>query len=181
MGLLLAVLCAASALAESNLVSHNFTVGATALLPASGWKTSEYDPGPAVSASYGLRLHRYVQVEAGYTGGFPRHLQCGRDACLTERKRVSLLDYGLRGILPLHRDRVQLSAGVGGGYIWNDLGSSNSYLNETLFQYSGRASFAVGPARRYRLGTTLRLWRDLGRPTEQWFVVSGDFTWSLGR
>jgi hypothetical protein len=169
----------AAARAQSGYSRHTLTVGAGIISPVSGWKTSSYDAGPAVNLSYGCRVDRHLQAEVGYTGALSRYTDCYKFGCSLERKRVSLMDYGLRAILPLKNEHVQISAGLGGGYIWNDLGSLNSFHNDVLIQYSGRMSVALDARQRFRVGSTLRFWRDIGRPTQQWLTVSGDFTYGF--
>lgn len=77
-------------------------------------------------------------------------------------------------------DRVELSVGSGGGYIWYDRGFENSFLDSALLQYSGKATFAFDHRKRFRLGFTVRTWRDLGRPTQQWLSTTGSVVYGIG-
>jgi hypothetical protein len=91
---------------------------------------------------------------------------------------VSFLDYGLRGIVPVAAGRVELSAGLGGGYIW--YGPDDSYYNGSLLQYSGKATVAIDHHKHFRVGFTIRTWRDLGRPTQQWLSTTLSVVYGLG-
>ena len=99
------------------------------------------------------------------------------DTCISSRQYLKFLDYGLRGTAPLAGGRLDLSIGAGGGYVWNQW---KTYNNGALFQYSGKATYALDRKGRVRVGFTLRFWRDLGRPTQQWFSTSGSVIVGLG-
>ena len=157
------------------------SVGAGALSPLSGYKAEDHTDGFDLRVGYQLRWKRHIGAEVGWTGAWPSRTEFGRDFEQMVRDRLQLVDYGLRGIVQIARDRVELSAGVGGGYIWYDQGSSNSYLNGSLLQYSGRVAAPLNSRRRLWVGVTVRVWRDLGRPTQQWLSTSGDLTYRFGR
>jgi len=50
-----------------------------------------------------------------------------------------------------------------------------------LLQYSGRVTAPVTPRRRFWVGITLRVWRDPGRPTQQWLSTTADLAYRFGR
>ncbi len=107
---------------------------------------------------------------------------CGKYGCASSRENFRLLDYGLRGILPLAGGRVELSAGLGGGYVLHPFGYSGPYgPNQSLFQYSGKAAIAVDHAGRIRISFGVRTWRDLGRPTQQWLSTTAGVSYGFGR
>jgi hypothetical protein len=95
---------------------------------------------------------------------------------------LKLLDYCLRGVAPLAAGRVEFSVGVGGGYVWHQYGFSGLFgSNQPLLQYSGKAAFALDRQGRSRVSLTLRTWRDIGRPTQQWLSTTVGVVVGLGR
>jgi hypothetical protein len=113
-------------------------------------------------------------AEAGFTEGLPVGTDtCERLGCTYSHQNLILLDYGLRGVVPLAAGRVELSIGLGGGYVWHQNGYSGPYgTNQALFQYSGRAALALDRRRRVSVGLTVRAWRDTGSPTQQWLATT---------
>jgi hypothetical protein len=121
-----------------------------------------------------------VGAEARFTEAWPSGIvTCNRFGCEYSREPLKLLDYGVRGVAPLGDGRVELSAGLGGGYVWHKYPYYGQ--NEALLQYSGKASIALDHQRRWRAAFAIRAWRDLGRPTQQWLSTSGGITLTLGR
>jgi hypothetical protein len=98
----------------------------------------------------------------------------------TSRVRVTLLPYGLRGILPVANNRGELFIGTGGAYYWRATDIDYSSASGTLWQANAGARLALDRGRRFWLGTTLRLYRDTGRPTQAWVSVTGDLGFRLG-
>jgi hypothetical protein len=129
-----------------------------------------------------LRIIKYLGAEAGFTDAWPVGPDsCVRFGCSYSRQTLKLLDYGLRGVAPLAGGRVELSIGLGGGYVWHKYGYYGSFgSNQALFQYSGKAAFALDHRHRFRAITAVRTWRDLGRPTLQWLSVTGGIEVGLG-
>jgi hypothetical protein len=145
-----------------------------------GYGTNGFSRGAGWRGGYELRLLKHLGAEAGFTEAWPIAIDTCLTAtftCFSSRQYLKLLDYGLRGVAPLAGGRVELSIGVGGGYVWNQW---KTYNNGVLFQYSGKAVFALDRNGRVRVGFTLRLWRDLGRPTQQWFSTTGGVIVGLG-
>lgn len=105
---------------------------------------------------------------------------CGRLGCTHPRDGLKLLDYGVRGVLPLAADRVELSIGIGGGHIWYSRESGDSYFNDALLQYSGKATVALDSSKRFRIGLTIRAWRDVGRPSQQWLSTGAIVSYGFG-
>src|SRR6267154_3759452 len=122
-------LLAGAAWAQNGVMRNNFEVGGGGVFPLSGYKAEEYSAGPAWHAGYELRPIRALGAEAGYTGAGLPGTACDKFGCTYPRETVKLLDYGLRGHVLLDDGRIDLSAGVGGGYVW----------------YEGYNPFANGP------------------------------------
>jgi hypothetical protein len=165
--------------AQGGVALHNVEVGGAGLFPVSGYKTNAYSPGFGWRPGYELRFLRPLGAEAGFTEAWLRGTQCTRSGCDHPREPLKLMDYGLRGHILLDDDRIDLSAGVGGGYIWYRYG--DRFTNGSLIQYSGKAAVAIDHGKRVHAAFTLRIWRDLGRPTQQWLSPTGSVIFALGR
>jgi len=165
--------------AQDGETRHNLEVGGSGVYPIGGYWASEYSAGPALHAGYGLRLHKYLAAEGGWTGSWLPGTSCSRYGCEHPREQVGFLDYGLRGIVPVASGRVELSAGLGGGYVW--FGPDNHYYNSSLLQYSGRATVALDRHQHFRVGFTVRTWRDTGRPIQQWLSTTVSVFYGFGK
>jgi hypothetical protein len=181
--LFLILLCSVvvAAKAQVNAPLHNFEVSAAGGFPLSGYATNGFTAGPGWHTGYELRILKYLAPETGFTEIWPVAIDTClsyRYTCISSRQYLKLFDYGLRGTAPLAGGRVELSLGVGGGYEWNQW---KRYNNGALFQYAGKAAFAVTHGGRVRAAFTVRLWRDLGRPTQQWLLTTGGVVVGLGR
>lgn len=173
-----------------------------------GTPASEYvnDPslqngGPAFRGNYEYRLLRYLAVEGGADFLLPATQEydvftvatLGPDGAFSFNSpgnpflistskigfsRVAFLTYGLKGILPLARQRVELFAGLGGAYEWN---SEFSFLNTSLAQASVGGRLAVDKGRHFWLGTTLRGIATFGAGRQYWAPLTFDFGVRLGR
>ena len=166
--------------AQDGETRHNLEVGGGGVYPIGGWLASEYSAGPALHAGYQLRLLKYLAAEGGWTGSWLPGTSCSRYGCEHPVGRVGFLDYGLRGIVPVAAGRVELSAGLGGGYIWYGPGDA-PYYNGSLLQYSGRATVAVDRRRHFRVGFTVRTWRDTGSPIQQWLSTTVSVFYGFGK
>jgi hypothetical protein len=168
--------------AQAGFDRHTLDLSTSGVFPIGGYKAEEYSSGPGLRAGYEFRISKYVAADGGWTAAWMPGLECSRFGCTHPTNEMRFLDYGVRGVLPLAAGRVQLSVGLGGGYVWFDKASGDSYYyNGSLFQYSGRATVAVGSGGHWRLGFSLRTWRDLGRPIQQWLATSGGISYGFGR
>jgi hypothetical protein len=160
----------------------NVEINAAGVSPVGGYKAEQYSTGPGLRVGGELRLHRNLVAEAGWTGAWmATYYNCSRLDCSYSRLENKFLDYGMRGVLPLAAGRVELSLGVGGGYIWFSPTSVDShYYNGSLFQYSGKAAVALNRNGRWRINFTVRAWRDLGRPIQQWLSTAAGISYGFG-
>ena len=165
--------------AQDGVTRHNLEIGGGVVFPLAGYIADDYLAGPAGRAGYELRLAKPVGAEVGITETGLPGISCNRIGCTHTRETLKFLDYGLRGHVVLSGGRVDLSAGLGGGYVWYEFG--NSFTNVHLFQYSGKASVALDRGKHFRIAFTVRTWRDLGRPTQQWVSTRGSFVFGFGR
>ena len=166
--------------AQDGAARHSVEFGGGGVFPVGGYLASEYSAGPALHAGYELRLLKYLAAEGGWTGSWLPGSSCTRYGCEHPVGRVGFLDYGLRGIVPVADGRVELSAGLGGGYIWYGPGDA-PYYNGSLLQYSGRATVAVDRRRHFRVGFTVRTWRDTGSPIQQWLSTTVSVVYGFGK
>jgi hypothetical protein len=139
--------------------------------------------GPGWRGGSELRLIKHLGAEAGFTEGWPSGLDtCNRvgTGCTYSRHSLKLLDYGIRGMAPVAGARLELSVGLGGGYIWHPSIDFLDRPNQALFQYSGKIAFALDRLGRTRFTFAVRTWRDLGRPTEQWLSTTAGISYAFG-
>lgn len=146
--------------------------------------------GPAFAGNYEFRVSQYLAVEGGTDVLLPSGVHYGQIASIpagtnlvsytcctivglsyTEQSRVSFLNLGLKGILPLAKDRLELFAGIGGAYEWNSLGG---YLSGVLGQANLGARLAVDRGRRFWLGTSLRGYGSFGRNRQDFVPLTFD-------
>ena len=159
----------------------NVEIDAAGVFPVNGFKAEEYSTGPGLRVGGELRLHRNLVAEGGWTGAWmATYYNCSRFGCSYSRLENKVLDYGMRGVLPLAGGRVELSLGVGGGYIWFDSASGDNYYNGSLLQYSGKAAVALDRNGHWRINLALRTWRDLGRPIQQWLSTAAGISYGFG-
>jgi len=160
--------------------------------------------GPVVSGRYEFRLWKYFALETGADMLFPtaHSLQVlpvitpgetlvtigpGCTACvyvpISQRREVTMLPFGGKGILPLANGRVELFLGAGGAYAWHsDFGQ---YLNSLLAQGSLGGRFALDRKHRYWLGTSARGYTtgrsNYGSNRQSWISWTADFGIRFGR
>src|SRR5438874_1796192 len=75
------------------------------------------DTAVSLGVSYGYRVLRNLQIEAGVvTGLSPSPEIRGAHFDIKPDDRLIWAPFGLRGILPIHHDRIELSIAAGGLY-----------------------------------------------------------------
>jgi hypothetical protein len=159
----------------------NAEIDAAGIFPVGGYVAGAYSSGPGLRMAVECRLTRYLAADAGWTAAWmATDYSCSRFGCSYSRLQNKFLDYGLRGVLPLDGGRVELSVGVGGAYIWFDPISDDHYHNGPLFQYSGKAVVALDRTGRWRVNFTVRTYRDLGSPIQQWLSTSAGISYGFG-
>jgi hypothetical protein len=178
----LAFCASASALSAQIPISRvNLEIDAAGVLPVDGYVAEEYSTGPGLRLGGEFRLHRNLAAEIGWSAAWmATYYNCSYYGCSYSRLENKFLDYGMRGVLPLAGGRVELSLGVGGGYIWFDSAVSENYYNGSLLQYSGKAAVALNRNGHWRGNFTVRAWRDLGRPIQQWLSTTAGISYGFG-
>lgn len=174
----LGLICASTAFAQNFWDRSSVTVAATALSPLTGYKLTQVDPGAGISLQYGFRLSHYLAAEGGIQTAWPSDVtNCSKFGCMFERSAARFTPFGLRGILPLKQDRVQLTAGFGGAYVFRG-NTDRSNAEQWLAQVSVGFSVAFTREGSLRLGPSVRFYSDLGRPTQKWTATSLELIWS---
>jgi outer membrane protein with beta-barrel domain len=75
------------------------------------------DSAPSVAVTYAYRLLPHVDVEAGIDTALSLGSEVrGANYDIKANDRFIWVPFGLRGVLPLRRDRVEVSVGAGGTY-----------------------------------------------------------------
>jgi hypothetical protein len=167
--------------AQDTFMRHKLVFDGLGVFPISGYKADEYSPGPGIRAGYEFRLHKYIATDLGWTAAWLPGTSCSRNGCTYPRYQNQLIDYGLRGVLPLSQ-RVELSLGIGGGYIWFDKASGDSpYSNSSLLQSSAKITVAIDRSRHFSMSLGIRALRDVGRPTQQWLSTGAGISYNFGR
>ena len=164
--------------AQTSFNRNSFTVAATALSPVSGQKLSLTDPGAGFSLQYDFRATRYLALEAGVQTAWPKDVAtCSKFGCVFERSAATFTPFGLRGILPLNHDRLHITAGVGGAYVFRGM-TDRSEAEEWLAQASIGFTVSLTHEGTIHIGPSVRAYSDLGRPTQRWIATSVEFTWT---
>ncbi len=154
--------------------------------------------GPVFNGNYEYRVWKYMAVEVGADTMLPAktddlfadilpgtnlisgtNLQTNSPYVLAERGRtwVTLLPFGLKGILPLADGRLELFAGLGGAYA---LHSHDSCCNAMLMRGSLGGRFALDKKRHYWLGTSGQFSSNVGGYRQEWLSWTADFGLRFG-
>lgn len=168
--------------ADPHLSSSTLTAGAGVGLPVSGYRTNAFHTGPSFVGEYEFGLHKYIAATVGVDNLVLPFDNYSRFETFTTHERVTLMPFGLRATVPLAVGRAELFAGAGAAYLWSSAYDLNNVYNASnfLFQLNGGARFALDNAKHFRLGPTVRFYRDLGRPTQQWLSISADLSYLVG-
>ena len=138
------------------------------------------DSAPSVSVAYAYRLFPHVDAEAGLDTA----LSLGSEASgahydFKADDRFFWVPFGLRGILPLHSDRVEVSAAAGAVYEKYSVGSPADAIFVSRDGWGGYASvgaaLALDRRRHFWLGSSPRLYfanTNRGYAHDRWFVLN---------
>lgn len=153
--------------------------------------------GPVFNANYEYRIWNYLAVEAGADTMLPAtqtsenvsilagsglvssfSLSNAPVVSVPGRTRVTLVPFGLKGILPLAGGRWELFAGLGGAYAFH---ADNSYANAMLVRESLGGRFALDKGRHYWLGTSGQFSHNIAGNRQEWLSWTADFGLRFGR
>jgi hypothetical protein len=140
----------------------------------------------ALQASYGYRVIRYIQVEAGVVAALqPSPDLCSAHGCSDPDDRFIWIPFGVRFVAPLWHGRLELSAGGGGTYEKYSVSNGDRLpccirsLDGWGGYFAGGGAVALDPGRHWWLGASPRWF--LANPTagqhDRWFVIPLEFSW----
>ncbi len=154
---------------------HYFTIGGGGGAPGGRIGGGILDVSPALRIGYGFRFHRFFQVEGGLDTVF--HAARINDYFESRFGDLRIKDYqymvpvGGRAVVPLWRERILFSAIGGGAYLRYQEQIRQPFEDARVDcrpcrsrsgfgYYAGLgASIAMDPLRRFRLGTSIRVYR----------------------
>jgi hypothetical protein len=188
----LAIFLPLAAVGQEPIHSSTVTLGVGGLPYSNGYDYIDGHGGPSFTGRYEFRLWKYVALEGGVDTLLPSiHTSellpvisvlsgqnlvsyfSGCTACvivpISDRTRITLLPFGLKGILPVAGGRVELFGGIGGAYAWHS--DYGSYRNGWLGQASLGGRIALDRGRHFWLGTSPRAYSNLHNSRE--FSVNG--------
>jgi hypothetical protein len=144
----------------------------------------ETQTATGLGLSYGYRLDKYLEAEAGlFTALDPTGDICAHFGCLDVNDRYFWIPFGVRFIAPLHRDRVELSAGGGG--LYEKYTVANPFPGGGPAAHSGwggyfaaSAGIAATHSRRFWVAATPR-WFLANAPyaRDRWFQIAAELTY----
>jgi hypothetical protein len=143
----------------------------------------EHQAATGFGLSYGYRIHKYVEAEAGvFTALDPSGDSCSRNGCVDVNDRFFWVPFGVRFVAPLYLGRIEFSGGGGGLYEKYTVGSPGIGGGPLPRQgwggyFVGSAAMALDHSRHFWLGATPRWF--LANPTfarDRWFQISGEFS-----
>lgn len=152
------------------------SIGAGGGFPSGGYRTNGFSNSAAFTGAYELRFWKYIAPHVDLVNLLPTYANYSKFGVSYSRERVTLLSFGVRGIVPLAGGRIELFAGPGVVHVW----SSQSELTtgfqapRWLLGIDGGARIAIDRKHRFWIGPTVRYSRDGGRPTEEWVSLTGD-------
>ncbi len=127
----------------------------------------------------------YLDIEAGVTTALnPTPEIRGAHFDIKPDTRFIWVPFGVRGILPLRRGRIELSAGGGGLYEKYSVSNPNDAVGLTSRDgwggyFAGGAAIALDRGRHLWLGASPRWFLANtgfgGNAKDRWFVIGGDF------
>lgn len=163
--------------ADPHFGTSTITIGAGAAFPGSGYRAFRFQTGAAFTVEYEFRLHKYFAATIGMENDVHTAKNFGREPQPDSRERITRFPLGLRAILPISEGRLELFAGSGGApYNTSDYELSNTFLkNALLWHVNGGFRVALDNKHRFFVGPTVRHYRDVGRPTEQWTSLTAEF------
>jgi hypothetical protein len=149
----------------------------------SGYVYQQQKSALGVGLSYGYRVHRYVELEAGFlTALNPTGEVCYSHGCEDVGDRFHWVPFGVRFIAPLYLGRVEFSGGGGGLYEKYTVGNTppgGGYYSRSGWggYFVGSTAIALDRSRHYWLSATPR-WFLANPPynRDRWFQLSGEFS-----
>lgn len=139
------------------------------------------ESAPSLSLSYAYRLFPHVDVEAGIVTALSLGTEVrGANYDIRADDRFMWVPFGLRGVLPLRRHRVEVSAAAGGAYEKYSVGNPADFVGLVSRDgWGGYASVAAAVAldgrRHFWLAASPHLFFaniNQGYAHDRWFVLT---------
>ena len=147
-----------------------------------GTPTVAGNTAPVIGVAYAYRVLPNLDLEAGVATAFSVGTEAsGANFDFKAHDSFIWAPFGLRGVLPLRRDRVELSAAADGLYEKYHVGNSHNGFFGSRAGWGGHASVraAVGLDRRrhFWIGASPHLYlvNSTGLSRDRWFVLNLDF------
>lgn len=149
---------------------------------------SEKNTAPGLGFSYGYRVHKYIEPEAGVFAALqPSPNIQGARYYVNPNDRFLWVTWGVRFFAPLYLQRIEFSGGGGGLHEKYSVSDAVSYMGWRPYTawggyFVGSASVALDRGKRFWLGATPRFF--LANPEggrDRWFQISGEFSVRFGR
>jgi len=145
------------------------------------------ETAPGLGLSYGYRIHKYIEPEAGVFAAFkPSSDVVGAHYQLNPDDRFVWITWGVRFIAPLYLQRIEFSGGGGGLYEKYSVSDAVSYMGWRPYNawggyFVGSASVALDRGKHFWLSATPRwfLANPEGR-RDRWFQISGELSVRFG-
>ena len=145
-------------------------------------KSFQQQTATGLGLSYGYRVHKYVEAEAGvFTALDPTGEICSHNGCEDIGDHYFWVPFGARFIAPLYLGRIEFSGGGGGLYEKYTGGAEfgGAFLPRHGWggYFVGSAAVALDHSRHFWLGVTPRWF--LANPAnarDRWFQISGEFS-----
>lgn len=138
-----------------------------------------------LGGTYGFRIFRNMDLEGGFFAALnPFPPDCNASGCYNGDNRFLWAPFGVRLVLPLRRDRLELSIGGGGLYEKYSVSNPNLAFGQPSYSawggyFAAGGRIALDHGRHFWLGATPRFFLTNGTgfgTRDRWFLITGDFS-----
>ncbi|MGO4883603.1 MAG: hypothetical protein ACLP59_22705 [Bryobacteraceae bacterium] len=143
---------------------------------------NQKDTAVSLGGTYSFHFRRWLAFEGGIlTAIDPTGVVGSYAGFFDVHDRYTWIPFGVRFIVPVHHDRIEISAGGGGVYERYTVGNPNAPYAPSPYSgaggyFKGEAALALDPGRHFWLGVTPQ-WILANGPNGQrdrWFVLTGN-------
>jgi len=139
------------------------------------------DTAASLGITYGYRLFRYLQLEAGLTGALdPTPESRGASYDIKPDGHFIWVPFGIQAVLPIVHQRLELSAGAGG--IYENYSNAGPAFNGPASRsglggyFSAGMAVAIDRRHRFWVGASSRLSLvNANQYHDRYIVTAGDF------
>lgn len=146
---------------------------------------AENTTATGLGLSYGYRIRRYIELEAGITTALdPTGDLCSHNGCVDVGDHYFWVPFGVRFVLPIHEGRVEFGAGGGGLFEKYTVASQFYGGGPTPYSawggyFAGSAAVALDRSRHWWVGAAPRWYLANGHnynARDRWFQIAGEFS-----